>query len=200
MPDRNTQHGSRLDEAMEAEVEGLVRGAPIDTRARDDLGTEPLDDDATPLPDPEDELHHREVLGRSDLARFLRPSAFPADADTLLDIAREEHAPAEVLAEIDALARGRDYVTVGEVWAALGHEPEHRDPAPAPPNPSGKAADEEAADDIVTHTAATPAGMPPPVPEPAERSLLETARDVTIETVARVGHVLLEIPRRVLRR
>jgi hypothetical protein len=176
MPDRSTQHGSRLDEAMEAEVEGLVRGAPIETRARDDLGTEPLDDDVTPLPDPEDELQHREVIARSDLARFLRPSAFPADADTLLDIAREEHAPDEVLAEIDALARGRDYVTVGEVWAALGHEPEHRDTAPLPP------------------------GMPPPVPEPAERSVLESARDLAIDTVARVGHVLLEIPRRVLRR
>jgi hypothetical protein len=199
MPDRNTQHGSRLDEAMESEVEGLIRGAPIDTHARDDLGTEPLDDDVTPLPDPEDELRHREVLGRSDLARFLRPSAFPADADTLLDIAREEHAPDEVLAEIDALARGRDYVTVGEVWAALGHEPEHRDPAPAPPSAPDEAP-VGAADDVVTHTASTPAGMPPPVPEPAERSLLETARDLAIETVARVGHVLLEIPRRVLRR
>ncbi len=80
----------------------------------------------TPLGDPAADEHHREVLERSELARFLRPSAMPTDAAGLLDVARDEHAPDPVLAELRRLPTGTTFATMAEVWEALGHPVEHR--------------------------------------------------------------------------
>jgi hypothetical protein len=64
-----------------------------------------------------------DVAGRSELARFLRPSAFPGDADRLLAVAREEGATNSTIAELERL---RDhphamFENVQQVWRALGH-------------------------------------------------------------------------------
>jgi hypothetical protein len=188
MTDQSAQHGQRLDDEMEHEVEALVRGAPIDSRAREELEYEPLDDATIALPDQEDEAQHRAVIERSELARFLRPSALPADADTVLAVATEEHAPDAVLAELARLPTGVRFATVAEIWEALGHETEHRDhvpdaapeaepeaaaaePAPERADavePAGREEVEEIEEDVEV-TAALPPSRPAlvaPVPEP----------------------------------
>jgi hypothetical protein len=133
MADQSAQHGRRIDEELDHEVEGLVRGAPVDTRAREDLEPEPSEPFVTtPLGDPEADLEHRELLERSEIARFLRPSALPTDAWGLLEIARDEHATDAVLTELGRLPGGVQFATMAEVWTALGHPVEHR-PEPASP-------------------------------------------------------------------
>src|SRR5215207_104639 len=127
MADQSAQHGQRLDDEMDHEVEALVRGAPVDPRAREELEFQPIEQVTVPLGDPEADEQHREVIERSELARFLRPSALPADADAVLAVATEEHAPDAVLTELAALPTGVQFATVAEIWEALGHETEHRD-------------------------------------------------------------------------
>ena len=70
-----------------------------------------------------------DVEGRSELARFLRRSAFPADAKGLIAVARRDQAPDEVVRELARLEEdqaGRTFANVQEVWAALGHGIEER--------------------------------------------------------------------------
>jgi hypothetical protein len=206
MADRSTQHGRRIDEAMEAEVEGLIRGAPVDARAREDLEQEPTEHDTVPLPDPADETEHREVLERSDLARFLRPSSFPADVDTLLAVAREEYAPDEVIEQLEALPRERVYAVFGEVWAALGHESEHRAEAepegaePRLPEPSvPEPVPERAVAEAVYEGAPPPAAMPPEA-EPADAlSIAGVVVGVARGAVHLAIDVLTFVPRKLLR-
>jgi hypothetical protein len=126
MAEQSAQHGHRLDDEMEHEVEGIVRGAPVDARAREDLEPEPIEQSTVPLGDPEGDEHHLEIVERSELARFLRPSALPAAADVVIAVATEEHAPDAVLSQLATLPAGVEFATVGEIWEALGHETEHR--------------------------------------------------------------------------
>ena len=152
MADQSAEHGPRIDDDLDHEVEGLVRGAPVDTRAHEDLEPEPSALlVTTPYADPEAEAEHRERLERSEVARFLRPSALPTDAWGLLEIAREEHAPDPVLTELGRLPTGATFATMREVWEALGHPVELR---------AGADADEPAAP-------VEPAPVRPLRPEPA---------------------------------
>jgi hypothetical protein len=126
MTDQSAQHGHRIDDEMSSDVEGLVRGSPIGTRAREDLDPEAVQT-TTPVFDLIDDERHDVVLQRSELARFLRPSALPADASAILAIAREEAATEPVLDELERLPQGIEFATVSAIWEALGHETEHRD-------------------------------------------------------------------------
>lgn len=155
--ERSAQHGPRIDEAMQDELQGLVRGAPAETRAREDLEPEPTEVPVAGA-SPGDE-EHRQVVQRSELARFLRPSAFPGRADTLLAVAREEQAPDAVLDQLESLPRGPVYATLGEIWETLGHDIERRDHA-APPD--AESAEPEA-------PKSSTAGESEPVPTLAER-------------------------------
>src|SRR3954451_11831647 len=108
MTDQSAQHGARLDDEMSGEVEGLVRGAPVGTRAREDLEQEAVE---TTAPQPEHVAgeRHDAVLERSEIARFLRPSALPTDAMTIIAIAHEEHATEAVIDELIRLPRGVEF-------------------------------------------------------------------------------------------
>jgi hypothetical protein len=66
-----------------------------------------------------------EAEQRAELARYLRPSLFPARPAELLAAAEEAFAPDEVLARLRALP-DRQYATVQEVWAATGGDVESR--------------------------------------------------------------------------
>lgn len=134
MADQSAEHGRRIDEDLDDEVENLVVTAPF--------------------ADPDAEQQHRELLERSEVARFLRPSALPTDAAGLLAVAREEQAPDPVLAELGRLPAGPTFATTAEVWEALGHPVEQRgDAAPTPtapvhplrPDPGSEPAGEPAA-------------------------------------------------------
>ncbi|HVE64323.1 MAG TPA: DUF2795 domain-containing protein [Mycobacteriales bacterium] len=71
-------------------------------------------------------LPHEAVEARSEIARHLRPSSFPADRATLLSVAREENAPGAVLGALERLPDGAEvYENLQAVWAALGGPVEH---------------------------------------------------------------------------
>jgi hypothetical protein len=131
----SVQHGSRLDDEMAEEVAPLTHGAPLESRSREDLEAEPpADGEPTPdalittAPDPTAPLplSHDELELRSEIARHLRPSAFPAARDDLLLVADEERASDEVLRLLASLPRDIEFHQVSDVWRALGGEVEHR--------------------------------------------------------------------------
>ena len=129
--ERGTKHGFRIDDAMNAETESLQRGGH-ESRVEEHREMEPagedqptpdavLSGDPYPVEDDGPALPHDAIEARSDLARHLRISAFPADRETLLAVARDENAPAPVIAMIEKLPWTEEqYDNVQAVWAAIG--------------------------------------------------------------------------------
>lgn len=130
----NTKHGAKLDESMAAEVAPITHGAPVESRVDEvreaepfdpsDLGSDVRDDIAEP--ETPAALAHEETTARSELARFIPPSTFPASADELLVAARREGATDAVLAALERVDSTRHYDTVQQVWEVLGGDTEHR--------------------------------------------------------------------------
>jgi hypothetical protein len=118
-------HGPRLDEELRRRTESVERGAPVESRAEEEREeTAPGDDE--PVSDQRlQSAEGAEADARSDLARFLQPSAFPADREELLASAAETYAPAEVIRALKALPPSKLYDNVESVWAdAAGPSPE----------------------------------------------------------------------------
>jgi hypothetical protein len=130
----NTKHGARLDDEMEHEVRGTLQGG-VDPRVEEWHDTEPSGEDqpnaswvpggaaaggAPPGMTPD------EVEERSRLGRYIPRSALPGDRERLLTGAREMLAPDDILAALSRLPEGREYQTVNQIWAALGHHNEER--------------------------------------------------------------------------
>lgn len=111
----------RVDAELEQETQGLQRGAPVDSRAEDFRKQEEGGEDQ-PAPDARPEVTQAEA--RSELARHLEPSAFPADRQALLAAAEEQHATEAVLGLLKQLPEDRTFQNVEEVWEALGGEPD----------------------------------------------------------------------------
>jgi hypothetical protein len=122
------KHGSRVDDAMAGEVEGLVRGTK-GTHAQEWKEAEPSAEgdphaDLAPSGDlvggtPEG-MTASDVSGRSELATFLGRSPFPGDRQALLDAAAEASAPDAVIDQLSRLPEGREFRNVDEVWESLG--------------------------------------------------------------------------------
>src|SRR3954453_10527845 len=125
MTERSAQHGPRIDDEMSEELVSHARNTPVDGRAEPDLEAAPVEEE-TPASEEFEDDRHLELLARSEIARFLRPSALPTDAMTIIAIAHEEHATEAVLDELVRLPRDVEFATVGEIWEALGHETERR--------------------------------------------------------------------------
>ena len=70
-------------------------------------------------------LDDHEAAARSEIARFLAPSAFPARSDQLIETARENFASEEVINLLETLPDDT-YDNVQDVWVALGGEVESR--------------------------------------------------------------------------
>jgi hypothetical protein len=132
----NSKHGPRLDDEMAKEVEAHLEGSPAGSRAEQWHEPEPAGEDQPELsavpegarrggaPAP---LTAEEVEARSQLGRYLPRSVLPADRGRLRQAAEELNAPDQILDELAALPDGRQFQTVSEVWAALGHHnEEHR--------------------------------------------------------------------------
>jgi hypothetical protein len=126
---QSTKHGPLRDELLKKEAELLERGAE-EPRAQESRVHETLrDEDARPTA-PADDFHATggtppgmdpsDVRGRSELARRLQPSAFPADRDRLLASTEETAAPDWIVEALRALPAGRRYHNVQEVWLAMG--------------------------------------------------------------------------------
>ncbi len=130
----NSKHAPRVDEQMSQEVSGLVQGPGTGgSRVDESRVPEPAGEDqpeATTAPagdlrsgSPQG-MTSEDVEARSRLGRFITMTALPGDRATLLANARDNEAPADVLAALERLPEGTRYQTVSEVWAALGHKNE----------------------------------------------------------------------------
>lgn len=118
MTRESTKHGPNLDEQMgsEAEVSNEDQGAASraeEGRIMEDAVDRPLSD-------------LREETQRSILARYLRPSTFPADKESILQEARANHALEGVLRALEALPQQAQFENVGAVWEAVGGDAESR--------------------------------------------------------------------------
>jgi hypothetical protein len=127
------KHSPRVDEELDHETRSLQQGAPIESRVEEHREQEGPDE-GQPTPDARltggrataASLDLDDAETRADIARFLTPSAFPADRAALVADAQANQAPAEVLERLQALPGGRAYENVQAVWAALGGTVEHR--------------------------------------------------------------------------
>lgn len=118
---------------MAREAQSHTRGRPGGSRAQQWRDPEPAGEDQ---PEPEaipagprpggapEPLTGEELEARSRFARWVTRSVLPADKTDLVEVARREAAPAEVLADLERLPEGRTYETVYEIWDALGHRNE----------------------------------------------------------------------------
>ncbi|HEY6706280.1 MAG TPA: DUF2795 domain-containing protein [Actinomycetota bacterium] len=125
------KHSPRVDEELDHETRSLQQGAPIESRVEEFREQEgPGEDQPTPEPrlseDQTGSLDLDDAEARSDIARYLDPSAFPADREGLVANAEANNAPEAVLERLQALPAGRTYEAMPDVWAALGGTVEHR--------------------------------------------------------------------------
>ena len=125
------KHSPRVDEELDHETRSLQQGAPIESRVEEFREQEgPGEDQPTPEPrlseDQTGSLDLDDAEARSDIARYLDPSAFPADREGLVANAEANNAPEGVLERLQALPAGRTYEAMPDVWAGLGGTVEHR--------------------------------------------------------------------------
>jgi len=67
-----------------------------------------------------------ELEARTDLARHLEPSIFPADRQALIESAERHHAPEWILDALAGLSGDRIFENTEAVWEALGGSREAR--------------------------------------------------------------------------
>ncbi|MCA1692256.1 MAG: DUF2795 domain-containing protein [Acidimicrobiales bacterium] len=129
------KHAPRLDESLKADTRSLVQGSPVEARASEGREQEGPGE-GEPTPDarlvggplvggdsrwPTD----GELEARTDLARHLEPSVFPAEREALVASAERNHAPTWITELLRALPDG-PYETTESVWEALGGSAESR--------------------------------------------------------------------------
>jgi Protein of unknown function (DUF2795) len=127
------KHSPRLDEELDRETRSIQQGSPVESRVEEHREQEGPGEDQ-PTPDARlrggrataASLDLDDAETRADIARFLTPSTFPADRETLLADAEGNQAPEEVLERIRALPADRAFENVQDVWGALGGTVEHR--------------------------------------------------------------------------
>jgi hypothetical protein len=130
------KHSPRIDEELDHDTRSIQQGAPIESRVEEFREQEgPGEDQPTPEPRLTEPRLTEERTGsldlddadaRSDIARYLDPSAFPADREGLVANAEANNAPEAVLERLRALPAGRTYDALPDVWAGLGGTVEHR--------------------------------------------------------------------------
>jgi hypothetical protein len=130
--DRSTKHNPRLDEELEHEMQGMLKGEHA-TRAEEWREVEPQaegepDVDADPAgtlvggtpvgmtPDA--------VVARAELARWLDRADYPATGPQLVEAALDHRAPDAVVGELRRLPDGETYERIGDVVRALGYPTE----------------------------------------------------------------------------
>jgi len=124
----NTTHSARVDDELAHETRSLEQGAPIEAHAEEFKLQEPGGEDEPsiePMPAGRDDLppgglSAEEIEARSEIARSLPRSMFPAEAHQLAEAAQGSGARDAVVAQLRSLPAGRVYEEVGEVWHDLG--------------------------------------------------------------------------------
>lgn len=121
------KHSARMDDALEAEVRGMVT-AGRETRGEDWKSPEPSGEDQPDVdlvPDGTlaggvpDGMTEQDVELRSEIASYLGKECWPCDAEQLLFKAAETNAPERVLNKLRELPAGRPFENMQDVWTAL---------------------------------------------------------------------------------
>lgn len=129
------KHSPRIDDQLKHDTRSLLQGAPVESRAEEGREQEgPGEGDPTPdarltggrLQDDPNWPTDDQLEARTELARHLEPSVFPADREALEASARRQHAPGWILDSLTALPDGRSFETTEAVWEALGGSKEER--------------------------------------------------------------------------
>ena len=128
MERESTKHGPQLDDELKHESGGMVRGVPQRPHIEEWREVEPTGN--IPVPGrqlPGDDQAAADIRLRSELARVLSRSDFPASRDTLLGRLSDTDVPAELIARLAHMAVDGPFASVHEVMTALGiNEPERR--------------------------------------------------------------------------
>ena len=129
---RNTKHSPRVDEELEHEVQGMLKGQRA-TRAEEWREVEPQaegDPDIDSNPDgtlvggvPVG-MTEDAVVARAELARWLDRADFPSDGPALVEAALDHRAPDAVVDELGRLSEGQTFERIGDVVRALGYPTE----------------------------------------------------------------------------
>jgi uncharacterized protein DUF2795 len=129
---RSTKHNPRVDEELEHEVQGLLKGERS-TRSEEWREVEPSaegDPDVDAVPNgtlvggTPVGMDADAVEARAELARWLDRADFPATGPDLVEAARDHRAPDAVVAEFGRLPEGQTYERIGDVVRALGYPTE----------------------------------------------------------------------------
>jgi hypothetical protein len=129
---RSTKHNPRVDEELEHEVQGLLKGGRA-TRSAEWREVEPAaEGDPDIDADPQGTLTGGTPVGmdadavaaRAEIARWLDRADFPATGPGLVEAALDHRAPDAVVAELQRLPDGENYERVGDVVRALGYPTE----------------------------------------------------------------------------
>jgi hypothetical protein len=129
---RSTKHSPRVDEEMEHEIQGMLKGERA-TRAEEWREVEPsAEGDPDVDADPAGSLVGGTPVGmdadavvrRAELARWLDRADFPSDGPALVEAALDHRAPDAVVDELRRLPEGETYERIGDVVRALGYPTE----------------------------------------------------------------------------
>lgn len=114
--ERSSKHGPRLDDELARETEPLERSGvgAHGGRVEEWREQEPVVEEDGTFDIPDDPIG-----ARRELSRHLDLSSFPGDREALVDNARENGAPEDILELLEALPAGRPFGTVHEAWSAL---------------------------------------------------------------------------------
>jgi hypothetical protein len=129
---RSTKHNPRLDEELEHEIQGMIKGGRS-TRSEEWRDVEPVaegDPDidsnpagtltgGTPVG-----MDADAVTARAELARWLVRADFPNNGPDLVEAALDHRAPDAVVDELRRLPEGETYERIGDVVRALGYPTE----------------------------------------------------------------------------
>jgi len=127
--------GPRVDEELEKQTEAMERGAPVPSRSETFREHEGATDDEAPADarlsgdrglSRQAELGPDDLEARSDLARHLDPSVFPADRGALLEDARANQVPEPILRALEGLPEDKTFENVQAVWEAIRGRGEER--------------------------------------------------------------------------
>lgn len=129
------KHSARMDDALGAEVSGLVRSghdSRADWNSPEPSGEDQPDVDMVPngtlaggVPDG---MTEQDVERRSELAQYLG-RVWPATSEQVLGVAVENDAPDAILSALRHLPPGQSFGNLQELWEAVagtGHVEAHR--------------------------------------------------------------------------
>lgn len=129
---RSTKHNPRLDEELEHEIQGMLKGGRS-TRSEEWRDVEPvaegepdidLDPNATLTGGTPVGMDADAVTARAEIARWLDRADFPSTGPDLVEAALDHRAPDAVVDQLRRLPEGETYERVGDVVRALGYPTE----------------------------------------------------------------------------